>query len=105
MANLYITGKNARFLRGLGHHLSPMAMIGKEGISENLLTSVKASLLAHELIKVKIQENCPYGKKEAAELLAEKSGSRIAQIIGKTFLLFRANKKKKAEEKIKLPIK
>ena len=102
---LTLTGKQARHLRGLGHHLSPVAMIGREGITDNLIKSVLAVLTARELIKVKIQENCPLDKKEAAETLARKTASSIAQIIGKTFLLYRENKDLSEDKKIKLPAK
>lgn len=102
-SKLYVTGKAARHLRGLGHHLSPLAMIGKEGIDENLIASVNDVLTVHELIKVKMQDGCPYGKEEAAEMLAKKTKSAIAQIIGKTFLLYRENKDKKEDKKIHLP--
>ncbi|MFZ5774883.1 MAG: ribosome assembly RNA-binding protein YhbY, partial [Thermodesulfobacteriota bacterium] len=101
----YVSGKQAHHLRGLGHHLSPVAMLGKEGITENLLSQVEAVLAAHELIKVRIQDGCPYDRAEAAELLAEKTRSRIAQIIGKVFLLYRENKDLAAEKKIALPAK
>ncbi len=102
-STLYLTGKAARHLRGLGHHLSPTAMIGKEGVTDGVVKSVAAVLTAHELIKVKIQENCPLGKEEAAELLARRTKSRIAQIIGRTFLLYRENPEKNEEQKIHLP--
>ena len=102
---LILTGKQARHLRGLGHHLKPLAMIGREGISESLIASVDEVLAAHELIKVKIQENCPLDKEEAAETLARKTKSSVAQIIGKTFLIYRENKDKEDDQKIKLPKK
>lgn len=100
---LYLTGKEARHLRGLGHHLSPLVMIGKDGVTDNLTTALEEVLAAHELIKVKLQDGCPYARVEAAELLAQKSRSRIAQIIGKTFLLFRENKELKTDKKINVP--
>lgn len=100
---LYLTGKQARHLRGLGHHLSPLVMIGKDGVTDNLTDALEAVLAAHELVKVKIQDGCPYGREEAAELLAKKTKSRIPQIIGKTFLLFRENKELKEDKKITLP--
>ena len=100
---LYLTGKEARHLRGLGHHLSPLVMIGKDGVTDNLTTALEEVLAAHELVKVKLQDGCPYARVEAAELLAQKSRSRIAQIIGKTFLLFRENKELKADKKIQVP--
>ncbi|HIJ91684.1 MAG: ribosome assembly RNA-binding protein YhbY [Desulfobulbaceae bacterium] len=100
---LYLTGKQGRHLRGLGHHLSPLIMIGKDGVTDNLIAALEAVLAAHELVKVKIQDGCPYGREEAAELLAKQTRSRIAQIIGKTFLLFRENKELKEDKKIKIP--
>jgi RNA-binding protein len=100
---LYLKGKQARFLRGLGHHLSPLAMIGKEGITDNLVGSINAILTAHELVKIKMQENSPVERVAAAESIAGQTGSRIAQIIGKTFLLYRENKKIKDDQKIILP--
>jgi len=100
---LYLTGKEARHLRGLGHHLSPLVMIGKDGVTDNLTTALEEVLAAHELVKVKLQDACPYARVEAAELLAQKSKSRIAQIIGKTFLLFRENTELKADKKIQVP--
>jgi RNA-binding protein len=101
--SLYLLGKEARHLRGLGHHLSPLVMIGKDGVTDNLTAALEAVLAAHELVKVKIQDGCPYTREEAAELLAKKTRSRIAQIIGKTFLLFRENKELKDDKKIKMP--
>lgn len=101
--NLYLTGKQARHLRGLGHHLSPLVMIGKEGVTDNLIKALEAVLTAHELVKLKIQEGCPTEREEIAELLAKATKSRIAQIIGKTFLLFRENKELKEDKKISLP--
>ncbi len=101
----YLSGKEARHLRGLGHHLSPLAMVGKEGVTDNLVAALDAVLTAHELVKVKVQDGCPLGREETAELLAGKTRSRIAQIIGKTILLYRENKKLKEDKKIQLPKK
>lgn len=92
---LQLTGKQARFLRGLGHHLQPVVMIGREEISERVLASVEDALVAHELIKVKLQEGCLLERREAAAVLAEKTGAGIAQVLGKTILLFRPGEKRK----------
>lgn len=98
-----LTGKQARFLRGLGHHLKPVAMLGKEGVTDSLLASVEAVLAARELIKVKVGNNCLLDRREAAVLLAEKTGAAVAQVLGKTFLLFRENEDRDDEAKIRLP--
>jgi len=98
-----ISKKQTRFLRGLGHHLSPLAMIGKEGITKTLASSVSDILTAHELMKVKMQNTCSLDKKEAAEAIARATGAVVAQVIGKTILLYRGNKDLPPEKQIKLP--
>lgn len=93
----HLTGKQVRFLRGLGHHLNPVVLVGKEEITDNLLAGVEAALESHELIKVKLQEGCLLDRREVAEILSEKTGAAVAQILGKTILLFRKSEKKRIE--------
>ena len=87
-----LRGKDKRFLRGLGHHLSPVVFIGREGLSENLIQATVAALKAHELIKVKLGRNCPLDKREAARQLGQHTHSAVVQLIGKTILLYRPNR-------------
>ncbi|MCF6290178.1 MAG: ribosome assembly RNA-binding protein YhbY [Desulfobacterales bacterium] len=98
-----LTGKQVRFLRGLGHHLTPKVTIGREGITATLVAAARAVLTRHELIKVKVGNNCELERKEAAELLAEKSGAALVQVLGRTFLLYRANPDREKDERIVLP--
>ncbi len=84
-----LTGKQVRFLRGLGHHLHPVVMIGKEEINAAVVAATDEALAAHELIKVKLQEGCLGDRKNVAAELASITGSEIAQILGRTFLLYR----------------
>jgi len=94
-----LTGKQARFLRGLGHKLQPVVMIGKQEVSDEVVTAVDEALTIHELIKVKLQEGCLTDRREVAEQLAQASGAAVAQVLGKTILLYRASD----EKLIKLP--
>ena len=41
-----LTGKQARYLRGLGHHLKPLVMLGRDGLSDNVITAANAVLAA-----------------------------------------------------------
>lgn len=95
MATKLLTGKQARFLRGLGHHLNPIVMIGRGELSESVLRSTDEALKAHELIKVRLQEGCELDRRVVAAELAEKNGAQVAQILGKTFLLYREAEEKK----------
>jgi len=94
-----LKGKQVRYLRSLGHHLNPVVMVGKSEISETLLMSVDQALNSHELIKVKIQEGCDLPRQEVAEILADRCGAAVVQILGKTILLYRRSE----DSKIDLP--
>lgn len=94
-----LTGKQKRFLRGLGHALQPIIMIGKGEISTALINEAIGALDSHELIKVKMLESCPLDRHEAAEQLAAGCQADIAQVLGRTFLLY----KRADEPKIALP--
>ena len=86
---IQLTGKQNRFLRGLGHGLRPFVMVGKQHLSEEVVKSTNEALAAHELIKVKIQEGCLTDRKTVAAELAVETGAAGVQILGKTFLLYR----------------
>lgn len=98
-----LSNKQIKHLRGLGHKLSPLVLIGKEGLSDNILQAVETELDNHELIKVKIGTNSSVDKKNAAETVPEATGSVLVQLIGKTLLLYRANPKRPKDKRIFLP--
>jgi len=93
-------GAAVRHLRALGHDLKPTVMIGKEGVTEALIAAADAALLTHELIKVKILSEAPVERQEAAEALAAGTRAVVAQVLGRTVLLYRRHPKK---PKIELP--
>ena len=88
-----LKGKHVRFLRGLGHHLQPFVMIGKEELSSQVITASNEALDTHELIKVKLQDGCIMDRKDVATELASATKSEIVQILGKTILLYRQAEK------------
>ena len=87
-----LQGKAARHLRALAHHLEPVVLVGTSGLTEALLAKVSEELENHELIKVKMGPNSPIQAKEAAPRLEEATGGQVAQVIGKTVVLYRARK-------------
>lgn len=96
----HLSGAATRHLRGLGHHLDPIVQLGKEGISDGIVAATREALLAHELVKVKVLAECPIGRKEAGPELAERTGSALAQTLGRTLLLYKRHPNK---PKIVLP--
>ena len=95
-----LTGKQKRYLRGLGHGIKPVIMVGKGEVSAALIRETDEALNAHELIKVKILESCLSDRELVATAVADACTAEIAQILGRTFLLYRRAK----EPKIELPL-
>lgn len=84
-----LSGKAARYLRGLGHHLEPVVQIGKEGITDGVVAATRAALLAHELVKVKLSQDAPIDRTMAGQELANRAAAALAQTLGRTLLLYK----------------
>jgi RNA-binding protein len=95
-----LAGKQRRYLRGLGHSLEPVVLVGKEGLSEGVVGALDVALETHELIKVRLLESVGADRHEVSAALAEASNAELIQVLGRTLLLYRARKKDPA---IKLP--
>lgn len=94
-----LTGKQRRQLRALGHHLDAVVLVGQSGVTEGVIAAVAQALHDHELIKVKINEG-PEDRHEAAQKLAEGTGSELAQLLGRTVLLFKKREEDSEFEKL-----
>jgi RNA-binding protein len=87
-----LTGKQRRHLRALGHELRPVVQVGKDGIDDGLVKAVDQALTDHELIKIKVGENAEVDRHQAADTLAQRTRSEVAQVLGYTVLLYRADR-------------
>ena len=86
-----LTGKQRRHLRALGHALRPIVQVGKDGIDAGVIAAVEQALGDHELVKLKVGESAGLDRHDAAESLAQKTRSEVAQVLGNTVLLYRAH--------------
>lgn len=86
-----LTGKQRRYLRSLGHELKPVVQVGKDGIDDGLVAAIDRALADHELIKVKVGEAAGLDRHAAAAELASRTKSHVAQVLGNTVLLYRAD--------------
>ena len=85
-----MTSKQRSFLKSLAMKEDAILQIGKGSISPELTESVREALEARELIKISILQNCLDDPMEMAQLLADRTGSEVVQIIGRKIVLFRA---------------
>ena len=88
-----LTSKQRAALRKAANGLDPVLQVGKGEIGETLIKSTADCLAARELIKMKVLETSAYSAREAAGLLAEKTGAEVVQVIGSRFVLFLKKKK------------
>lgn len=95
-----LTEHQKKHLRGLGHKLKPVVMVGDAGLSASLLEEYERTLDHHELIKVKVRVGDRAARDGIIDELCEKSGAELVQRIGNTALLFRRNPEK---ERVLLP--
>ena len=86
-----LTGKQRRHLRSLGHELKPIVQIGRGGIDDGVVAAVDQALADHELVKIKLGEAAALDRHDAAEAIARQTGSEVAQVLGNTLLLYRAD--------------
>jgi RNA-binding protein len=86
-----LTGKQRRHLRGLGHDLKPIVQVGKDGIDDGVVAAVDQALEDHELVKIRVGESADLDRHEAADAIARKTHSEVAQVLGNTVLLYRAD--------------
>ncbi len=75
-------------LRKQAHHLKPTVFVGKDGLSESVISAAGESIDAHELIKVRFVD-FKDRKKELAGQIAEKSASELVGMIGHLAILYR----------------
>ena len=90
-----LTGKQRSYLKSLATGIDPAVYIGKNELTESCLKEMDDYLEAHELLKVKIQDNTELDPKETANRAAEALGAEYVQAIGRKFVLYRESKENK----------
>lgn len=84
-----ITGKQVRQLRSMANNLKPTVIVGKEGVTANILKQVNEGLEAHELIKVSVLCETSSQAAEAGREIADQAEAELVQVIGKRVVLYR----------------
>ena len=98
---MMLTSKQRAYLRSLAVNEDTILMMGKSGMSPELIKQADDALEKRELIKGRVLvETSPLSPREAAEDIARQTGSDVVQVIGSKFVLYR---KKKKDPKIVLP--
>jgi RNA-binding protein len=97
-----ITSKQRAYLRKLSHKIEPIFQIGKDGVTDTLLSGIDEALEKREILKVHILETALLDTKETCNETAAALGAEPVQAIGSKFILYRQSSDIK-KRKIELP--
>lgn len=89
-----LTSKQRAFLRSLAVNEDTILMVGKGGVSDELIAQAEGALNARELIKGKVLETAPDSPAETAAQIAQAVSAEVVQVIGSKFVLYRRNPEK-----------
>lgn len=95
-----MTSKQRAFLKSLAMNLEPIFNVGKSSVTPEFIEGIREALEKRELIKIGVLKNCADDPKELANLIAERSGAQVVQVIGKKIVLYKESRDNK---KIMLP--
>ena len=95
-----LNGKQRAYLRSIANTIDTILIIGKGGITDQVVKQADDALTAREIIKGKVLENSKLNSRQVADQLSEVTSSDVVQVIGSKFVLYRPNPD---EPQIKLP--
>ncbi|HHZ05706.1 MAG TPA: ribosome assembly RNA-binding protein YhbY [Clostridiales bacterium] len=88
-----LTSKQRAYLRSLANPIDTILMVGKGGMSQQIINQADGALKARELIKGKVLETADITARQAADEIAQVVGADVVQVIGSKFVLYRENEK------------
>jgi RNA-binding protein len=89
MPAIELTPAQRKEHRSDAHHLSPVVMIGNDGLTASVQKEVDAALKAHGLIKVRVFSDDRISREGMLATLADQLGAAPIQHIGKLLVLWR----------------
>ena len=89
-----LSEKQRKHLRGLGHSLKPIVLLGQAGLTESVVAEAVRALNDHELVKVRVTGMERDARDETLATLASRTDSELVGRIGHTALLYRQNKER-----------
>ena len=100
---LTLTTRQIAHLRGIAHSLSPVVMIGNNGLTENVIKEIDLNLNAHELIKIQVAGDDRDARKTIYADICAKSNAIAVHHIGKQLVIYRKSDTIKESAKVVIP--
>lgn len=100
MPHIELTPAERRAHRADAHHLSPVVMVGGDGLTPNVRKEIDAALDAHGLIKVRVFSDDRAARELMYQELAADLNAATVQHIGKLLVLWRPQSDKERERAV-----
>lgn len=94
MPQIQLTPAQRREHRANAHHLSPVVLIGADGLTPGVQKEIDAALNAHGLIKVRVFGDDRAQRETMYQVLCEELNAAPIQHIGKLLVLWRPQPEK-----------
>lgn len=90
---MQLSAGQKKHLRGLGHGLKPIVLLGAAGASPAVVAELDDALGHHELVKVKVRLGERSTRDQVIHGLCQTTGATLVQQIGHVALLYRPDPK------------
>ena len=88
-----LTSKQRSEFRARANDLETTLMVGKEGVTENVIAEAERLLTARELIKGKVLESALMSAREVSDAICEATGADGVSCVGNKFVIYRFSEK------------
>ncbi len=89
-----LTEHQKKSLRGMGHRLKPVVIVGAAGVTDALVAELSSALEHHELMKVRVNAGDRAARDELLDRLCRDADAHVIQRVGHVALLLKLRKKK-----------
>ena len=88
-----LTSKQRSEFRAQANELETTLMVGKDGVTENVIAEADRLLTARELIKGKVLESALMSAREVSDAICEATGADGVSCVGNKFVIYRYSEK------------
>ena len=88
-----LTSKQRAEYRAQANTLETTLMVGKDGVTENVVAEADKLLTARELVKGKVLESALMSAREVSDAICEATGADAVSCVGNKFVIYRFSEK------------
>ena len=88
-----LTSKERAELRAQANNIETTLIVGKDGVTENVIAEAERLLTARELVKGKVLETALMSAREVSDEICEATGADGVSCVGYKFVIYRFSEK------------